>query len=35
MWEGPADSRTKPDPDVKKAAQATRRKRVIHKNKKP
>ena len=34
MWEGPADSRTKPDPDVKKAAQATRRKRVIHKNKK-
>ncbi len=28
MWEGPSDSKTKPDPDVKKAAQATRRKRI-------
>ena len=28
MWEGPSDRRTVPDPDVKKASQATRRKRV-------
>ena len=28
MWEGPSDRRTIPDPDVNKAARATRRKKV-------
>ena len=28
MWEGPSDRRTIPDPDVKKASRATRRKKV-------
>ena len=28
MWEGPSDRRTIPDPDVKKASRATRRRKA-------
>jgi polyphosphate glucokinase len=31
MWEGPSDRRTKPDPDVKKASRAVRRKKAAGK----
>ncbi len=32
MWEGPADRRTKPDPEVKKVARATQKRVSIRKN---
>ncbi|MEI6323391.1 MAG: ROK family protein [bacterium] len=32
MWEGPADRRTKPDPEVKKVARATQKRVSVRKN---